>query len=62
MWKKTRTSNSNAQLKQVFFERLGYWLTVDPLVPPEKLVENTDVSSVTNSTTTYSLKSFTLSR
>lgn len=62
VWKKNKSSNGRSQQKMVFFESMGYWLGVDPMLPREKLADNTDVTTILTSTTTYSLRAFTLSR
>jgi hypothetical protein len=62
VWNKTTSSNGSAHFKQVFFESLGYWLGADQLNPQEKLAENSDTTTITTSTTRYSLKSFGLVR
>jgi uncharacterized caspase-like protein len=62
VWNKTTSSNGTGQFNQVFFESLGYWLSADQLVPQERLVENTETTTITATTTRYSLKSFGLVR
>jgi hypothetical protein len=63
---KKDNSISNSQTREMFFDALGIWLTVDPVSPKEQIVMNnqTTVSGkyTTISNGTYTLKSFMLAR
>ena len=56
-WRKTKAANTSAQSKEVFFESLGIWLSVDPVSPRERLVQDDG-----NFVGTYTLKTYGLVR
>lgn len=59
-------SVTNSKSREFFFDALGIWLKVDPVLPRERIVSNNETSvngaytTVTNGT--YTLRSFTLAR
>jgi Caspase domain len=63
---KKDNSIRNSQTREMFFDALGIWLTVDPVSPREQIVMNNETTVTGRYTTisngTYTLKSFMLAR
>ncbi|MBZ0148890.1 MAG: caspase family protein [Pseudorhodoplanes sp.] len=60
IWRKTKTANTNSQSKTLFFESLGSWISVDPIFPPERIVQDNVVQNGGTFSGSYILKSFSV--
>lgn len=65
-YKKNRAGNSKSEFKSLFFDRLGYWLAVDPISPQEQLIANGTRSTagkyISTMTGNYQLRSLATAR
>jgi hypothetical protein len=62
IYKNNPASNSNSQMKTLFFEDLGVWISADSVSPREQIVQNDAIVAGWDYSGTDILKSFVLAR